>query len=89
MKIDDDVVRSRRLKGWAHHGDARWVRGWLLRHGDVSFQWGATPKRHGGSGGKRQHLLIMVIVQGRTTIVVPFKGKWGWRYYELVFGLGG
>jgi hypothetical protein len=45
--------------------------------------------KHGGSGGKRQRFLIMAVVQGRTTIVAPFKGKWGWRYYELVFGLGG
>jgi len=31
----------------------------------------------------------MAVVQGRITIVVPFKGKWGWRYSELVFGIGG
>jgi hypothetical protein len=53
VKIDDDVVRSRFLKGWAYHEDARWVRGRLLRHGDMSFQRGVGPKQHGGSGGKR------------------------------------
>jgi hypothetical protein len=53
VKIDDDVVKFGLLKGWAYHEDARWVRGWLLRHGDVSFPRGATPKQHGGSGGER------------------------------------
>jgi hypothetical protein len=73
--LNDDVVRSGLLKGWTYHEDARWVKGWLLRHGDVSFQGGTTPKHHGGSGGKRQRLLIMVIGQGRTTIVVPFRAN--------------
>jgi len=36
VKIND--VKSMFLKGWAYHEDARWVRGRLLCHGDVSFQ---------------------------------------------------
>jgi hypothetical protein len=23
----------------------------------------------------------------KTTCIAPFKGKWGWRYWELVLGL--
>ncbi len=29
----------------------------------------------------------MVDVQRKIIGVAPFKGKWGWRYWELVFGI--
>jgi len=54
------------------------VTGWLLHHGKVSFQGGHPPPTSDGSGGRRQCMLGMA----------PFKGEGGWRYRELMLGLG-
>lgn len=51
MKIDDEVVRSRLLGVGAYHEEARWCKGQLLHHEEVSFQ-GVPPKQDGGGGGE-------------------------------------
>jgi hypothetical protein len=43
MKIGDEVVKFRLLGGWKYHEDAKWCKGGLLHHEQVSFQGGQPP----------------------------------------------